>query len=194
MWESPQLDKKVLYFNHGMHFAKAPYCSGIDYIIHEIGEKRTTSRAVLVTVNTKDISETAPDALLPSLLSIQTGFDQNQTTLHVTMTLRALEASRFLKINICEVLLIAKQIYSKYRFSNIEVVISAFRVQIKEQFGCFLKAKLDTEAQQSRIMVTLSSLRYSDSLEVIANEIREIIRLIQDKKLRSETVIETNGI
>lgn len=194
MWESPQLDKKVLYFNHGTYFAKAPNCSGIDYIIHEIGEKRTTSRAVLVTVKTKDISETAPDALLPSLLSIQTGFDQNQTTLHVTMTLRALEASRFLKINICEVLLIAKQIYSKYRFSNIEVVISAFRVQIKEQFGCFLKAKLDTEEQQSRIMVTLSSLRYSDSLEVIANEIREIIRLIQDKKLRSETVIETNGI
>lgn len=194
MWEAPQLDEEVLYFNHGMHFAKAPYHSGIDYIIHEIGEKRTTSRAVLVTVNTKDISETAPDALLPSLLSIQTGFDQDQTTLHVTMTLRALEVSRFLKINICEVLLIAKQIYSKYRFSNIEVVISAFRVQIKEQFGCFLKAKLDTEAQQSRMMVTLSSLRYSDNSAVIANEIGEIIRLIQDKKLRSETVIVTNGI
>ena len=194
MWEAPQLDEKVLYFNHGMHFSKAPYHSGIDYIIHEIGEKRTTSRAVLVTVNTKDISETAPDALLPSLLSIQAGFDQNQTTLHVTMTLRALEASRFLKINICEALFIAKKIYSKYRFSNIEVVISAFRVQIKEQFGCFLKAKLDTEAQQSRMMVTLSSLRYSDDSAVIADEIGKIIRLIQDKKLRSETVIVTNGI
>lgn len=194
MWEAPQLDEEVLYFNHGTHFAKTPYHSGIDYIIHEIGEKRTTSRAVLVTVNTKDISETAPDALLPSLLSIQTGFDQDQTTLHVTMTLRALEASRFLKINICEVFLIAKQIYEKYRFRNIEVVISAFRVQIKEQFGCFLKAKIDTEAQQSRMMVALSSLRYSDNSSVIANEIGEIICLIRDKKLRSETVIVTNGI
>ena len=194
MWESPQLDKNVLYFNHGMHFAKAPYCSGVDYIIHEMGEKRTTSRAVLVTVNTKVISETAPDALLPSLLSIQTGFDQNQTTLHVTMTLRALEASRFLKINICEVLLIAKKIFCKYPFSNIEVVISAFRVQIKEQFGCFLKAKLDTEAQQKRITANLSSLLYSDKVTVIADKIGEIIRLIQDKKQRSETVIETNGI
>lgn len=194
MWEAPTLDEKVLYFNHGMHFAKAPYHSGIDYIIHEIGEKRTTSRAVLVTVNTKDISETAPDALLPSLLSIQTGFDQDQSTLHVTMTLRALEASRFLKINICEVLLIAKQIYAKYPFSNIEVVISAFRVQIKKQFGCFLKAKLDTEAQQSRMSVTLSSLMYSENPAVIASGIEDIIRLIRDKKMRSETVIVTNGI
>lgn len=194
MWESPQLEEEVLYFNHGMHFAKAPYDSGIDYIIHELREKRTTSRAVLVTVHSKDIYETAPDALLPSLLSIQAGFDQDQTTLHITMTLRALEASRFLKINICEVLLIAKQIYSKYRFANIEVVISAFRVQIKDQFGCFLKAKLDTEAQQNRIMAALSSLLYSDNMTVIADKIKEIKRLIQDKKLRSETVIETNGI
>lgn len=194
MWEAPQVDEKVLYFNHGMYFAKTPYHSGIDYIIHEIGDKRTSSRAVMVTVDTKDISETAPDALLPSLLSVQTGFDQDQTTLHVTMTLRALEASRFLKINICEALLIAKQIYSKYPFSNIEVVVSAFRVQIKEQFGCFLKAKLDTKVEQKRITARLSSLLHTNNSDVISNEIGEIIRLIQDKQLRSETVIETNGI
>ena len=194
MWEASQLDEKALYFNHGMHFAKTPHHSGIDYIIREIGEKRTTSRAVLVTVNTKDISETAPDALLPSLLSIQTGFDQDQSTLHVTMTLRALEASRFLKINICEALLIAKQIYSKYPFSNIEVVISAFRVQIKREFGCFLKAKIDTKAQGSLMMALLSCLLYCDNSAVIAEIIGKIICLIQDKKQRSETVIVTNGI
>ena len=110
------------------------------------------------------------------------------------MTLRALEASRFLKINICEALLIAKQIYSKYPFSNIEVVVSAFRVQIKEQFGCFLKAKLDTKVEQKRITARLSSLLHTNNSDVISNEIGEIIRLIQDKQLRSETVIETNGI
>lgn len=194
MWQSPQLEEEVLYFNHGMYFAKNSCDPGIDYIIHELGEKRTTSRAVLVTVHSKDIYETAPDALLPSLLSIQAGFDQNQTTLHITMTLRALEASRFLKINICEALLIAKQIYNKYRFTNIEVVISAFRVQIKDQFGCFLKAKLDTEAQWHWITATLSSLVYIDDMTVIKDTVGKIIRLIQDKKQRSETVIETKGI
>ena len=194
MWEAPQLDEENLYFNHGMHFCTPQYPSGIDYLIHEIGEKRTTSRAVLVTAHTRDISETAPDALLPSLLSIQAGFDQEQTTFHITMTLRALEASRFLKINICEVLFIAKKLYNKFPFSNIEVAISAFRVQIKEQFGCFLKAKLDTAAQQSKTMAMLSSLLYSNSMSDISNAIKEIIRLIQDKKIRSETVIETNGI
>lgn len=97
MWQASRPDENVLYFNHGMYFSSEQYPSGIDYIVHEIGQKKTSSRAVLVTVNAKEISETAPDALLPSLLSIQVGFDPDQTTLYVTMNLRALEASRFLK-------------------------------------------------------------------------------------------------
>lgn len=194
MWEAPQLDKNVLYFNHGMYFCSEQYPSGIDYIIHEIGEKITSSRAVLVTSNTKDIAATAPDALLPSLLSIQFGFGQEHTTLHITMNLRALEASRFLKINICEILLLAKQLYKKYPFHNIEVVISAFRVQIKKNFSCFLKAKLDTLAQTNKIAVNLSSLIYSDTQEEITQKVEYIVRLIEDKKQRTETVIETAGI
>lgn len=194
MWEAPQLDQDVLYFNHGIHFSTEEYPSGIDCIIHEIGGKKTSSRAVLVTVNTKDISKTAPDALLPSLLSIQASFDPDQTTLHITMNLRALEASRFLKINICEILLLAQKIYEKYPFTNIEVEISAFRVQIIDQFGCFLKAKLDTLAQNNKIAVRLSCLIYSDDKTKIVNEIDKIISLIRDKQLRSETVIETVGV
>lgn len=194
MWQAPQLDEKVLYFNHGMHFSTEEYPSGIDYIIHEIGQKITSSRAVLVTVNSKEITKTAPDALLPSLMSIQVGFDRDQTTLHVTMSLRALEASRFFKINICEVLFLAQQICNKYPFTNIEVTISAFRVQIKEQFGCFLKAKLDTLAQSCEIASKLASLAYSNDPAQIASKIEYIISLIKDKKLRSETVIETVGI
>lgn len=193
MWEDSQVDEEVLYFNHGKYFA-VPNSSGTEFIVNELGKKRTTSRAVMVTVNTKNISETGPDAMLPLLLSIQAGFDRDQTTLHIIMNLRALEASRFLKINICEILRIAEQIYNNHPFKSIEVAISTFRVQIREQFGCFLKAKLDTEAQKNRMMVVLSSLIYSDSPTVIAENIKEITCLIQDKKSRSETVIVTNGI
>lgn len=194
MWQASQLDEEVLYFNHGMHFSTKQYQSGIDYIVHEIGQKITSSRAVLVTVNSKDIAKTAPDALLPSLISIQVSFDRDHTTLHVTMSLRALEASRFFKINICEVLFLAQQIHDKYPFTDIEVAISAFRVQIKEQFGCFLKAKLDTLAQNKKIAIMLASLQYTNDSAIIANQIKYIIRLVQDKKRRSETVIETVGI
>lgn len=193
MWEAPQPDREALYFNHGMYFSTKQYPSGIDYIIHEIGEKTTSSRAALVTVNTKDISETAPDALLPSLISIQVGFDQGQTTLYVTMSLRALEASRFLKINVCEILLIAKKIHDKYSFKKIEVAISAFRVQIKERFGCFLKAKLDTLAQ-SEMALMFACLIYSGDKGHITDQMGDVRRLVQDKILRSETVIETAGI
>lgn len=194
MWEAPQLDQDVLYFNHGTFFSTEQYPSGIDYIIHEFGEKTTSNRAVLSTINSKGISKTASDALLPSLLSIQAGFDLDQTTLHIVMNLRALEASRFLKINICEALLLSRQIHSKYPFKKIEVEISAFRVQIVAQFGCFLKAKLDTLAQDSKIAVFLSCLIYDVNRAHIAENINKVICLIQDKQLRSETVIETGGV
>ncbi|MBD5083955.1 MAG: hypothetical protein HDT33_02515 [Clostridiales bacterium] len=192
MWQDSELDEKVLYFNHGKNFSTEQYSSGIDYIIQEIRQKITSSRAVLVTVNSKDISQTAPDALLPSLLSIQVGFDRDMTTLHITMNLRALEPSRFLKINICEILFLAQQIHEKYPFQHIEVAVSAFRVQIKEQFGCFLKAKLDTLSTE--IAATLACLRYSNDPTVIAGEIEKVTNLIQDKRQRTETVIETVGI
>ena len=189
MWEASEVDNEVLYFNHGMY-----YPTGIDYIIQELERKTTSSRAVLVTVNTRDILEAVPDALLPSLLSVQIGFDQMRTTLSVSMNLRALEASRFLKINICEILLIAQRIHERYPFSQIEVVLSAFRVQIKDGFGCFLKAKLDTANQRDEITSRLASLRLIKNKRRLANEIDPIIKLIQDKQQRSETVIETSGI
>ncbi|MBD5099121.1 MAG: hypothetical protein HDT35_06185 [Clostridiales bacterium] len=194
MWQDSELDEKVLYFNHGKNFCTKQHQSGIDYIIHELSQKMTSSRAVLVTVNSKDISQTAPDALLPSLLSIQVGFDRDMTTLHITMNLRALEANRFLKINICEILFLAQKIHETYPFQNIEVAVSAFRVQIKEQFGCFLKAKLDTLAQSNEMAITLACLRYSNDPTVITGQIEYVIRLIRDKKLRSETVIVTAGV
>ena len=189
MWEAREVDNEVLYFNHGMY-----YPSGVDYIIQELERKTTSSRAVLVTVNTQDILNSSPDALLPSLLSIQVGFDQGKNTLSVSMNLRALEASRFLKINICEILLIAQKIHERYPFSQIEIVLSAFRVQIKEGFGCFLKAKLDTDKQLYEITARLACLRLVKSKRRIANEIDPIINLIKDKQQRTETVIETIGI
>lgn len=194
MWQAPKLDENVLYFNHGKNFSTEQYSSGIEYIIQEIRQKTTSSRAVLATVNSKDISQTAPDALLPSLLFIQFGFDQDRTTLHVTMNLRALEASRFFKINVCEILLLAQKIHEENSFQNIEVVVSAFRVQIKEQFGCFLKAELDTLAHSRKIAVKLTCLERRDNPAKIASNIEYIMGLIRDKKQRSETVIETAGV
>ena len=195
MWEASKVNTDVLYFNHGMYFNSSMHSpSGIDYINRELGKKTTSSRAVLVTVNAKEISETAPDALLPSLLSIQVGFDKGQTTLHISMTLRALEANRFLKINICEILLIAQRIRKKHSFTNIEAEISAFRVQAKKDFGCFLRAKLDMQNTQYEIANKLSCLCYSDDPAKIKASIARITDLIRDKRQRSETVIETAGI
>lgn len=194
MWEAPERDEEALYFNHGEHFRTEQYPSGIDCLIHEIGEKKTSSRALMSTINSSDIAKTDPDSFLPSLLSIQAGFSPEGDTLHISMNLRALEVSRFLKINICEILYVAQRIHDAHPFANIEAEISAFRVQVTKRFGCFLKAKLDTKKQKTKVTAMLTSLVFSSDREEIAAQIQGIIRLILDKKQRSETVIETAGI
>ena len=99
-----------------------------------------------------------------------------------------------MKINICEILYVANRIYEVCPFNNIEAELSAFRVQIKESFGCFLRAKLDKMCSQNEITALLSCLIYSTDQPTIENQIKRIIDLIQDKMQRSETVIETAGL
>lgn len=194
MWEAPELDKNALYFNHGQYFATKEFPNGIDYVLHELEDKRTSSRAVLATVGSKEIAKTEADSFLPSLMSIQFSFDVSQKTLYVTMGLRALEVSRFLKINICEILYLSQKIHEKFAFENINVVIDAFRVQKIENFGCFLRAKLDFEDERDVINSELSCLIYSSNMSVISEKINKIIERIEDKKARTETVIETAGV
>ena len=194
MWDAPKPDEDVLYFNHGMYFSTETYTNGIDYVIQELSRKQTSSRALLSTINSKDIVDVPSDSLLPSLMSIQFGFDLNRKTLYITMNLRALEVSRFLKINICEALFLAKQIKTKLNFDSIQVAIEAFRVQRKDRFGCFLKAKIDTETEKRKLVSKLACLIYLDDKYKIQDKISSIIDLIKDKKDRVETVIETSGI
>lgn len=193
MWEAPECNNEVLYFNHGEHFRTEQYPSGIDYLIHETGEKKTSSRALMSTINSSDIAKTDPDSFLPSLLSIQAGFNQEGDTLHISMNLRALEVSRFLKINICEILYVAQRIHDAHPFVHIEAELSAFRVQVTERFGCFLKAKLDTEVQCDDLPFMLSEVMHCPDQASAKAQVEELIRLIRDKQQRSESVIETTG-
>lgn len=148
-WQSSRRPD-YLCFNHGEYYldeenTRRGCPSGIDHIIEILRKKKTSSRAVLSTVGMREVYGAGEDALLPSLMVIQFGFDQDEPqTLKMTMYLRALEACRFLKINICELLYLARKLKAAdISFQRVEVAINAFRVQCQEQFNCFIKSELD---------------------------------------------------
>lgn len=178
----------ILYFSHGQYcYNKEKQKEGIEYIIEALKEKKTSSRAILSTINISNIME-AGDLFLPSLIAVQFGFDvEKPDTLFATMSLRALEASRFLKINVCEILYMASKIKQEISFTHINITINAFRVQIVENFSCFIKAEIDMMATDEQKALTLHEW-------VCNHNYAELIRLFEEKQNNMDTVIVTDGV
>lgn len=182
LWEEQGEDKdSPLYFSHGQFFNPEDR-KGIDYIIKELSQKNTSSRAVISTVNTYNILNIKSDGILPSLMSVQFSKD-DAGIMYVNMSLRALEVSRFLKINICEVLYLLNKVKEKICFEKVHISIHAFRVQIIDDFSCFLKSKIDINYSSARLMKMLNGKKY-----------KEVVALLEDKKSHNETIINITGI
>lgn len=183
MWENTEVPDE-LYFNHGSKFTVDDR-HGIEYIAEQLKQKNTSSRAVLSTSNEKYIVKSYNDEqqyMLPSLLSIQFSKDTDLKTIHVHMHLRALEAGRFLKINMWEIYyLLHKLVTLGISFSDVDITISAFRVRVKKNFSCFIKSDIDRD----EIKV---------SLYVAHKRISKIIEMLEEKKVAMETIIHSAGI
>lgn len=184
-WEAIEVPAD-LYFNHGQYFQIGGK-PGIEEVARQLKNKPTGNRAVLSTYveGKAKVSMNSDDEqkFLPSLLSIQFGKDSSGDVLYVHMNLRALEAERFLKINICEILYLLEQLKGEgIQFKTVDIVISAFRVQKKERFNCFLRAEIDK--------IDSADL----TVKVVAGEISEICRMLEEKKDATETIINPEGI
>ena len=188
MWQSEETPSE-LYFSHGSFYKKnirnRDQCA-INYIIDILKANETTNKAVLSSFNMSNVydEQKAENEFLPSLLTIQFGFDDSDlSTLKVTSYLRALEASRFLKINICEILYLTEKLKkAKIHFNKIELVINAFRTQLIPNFSCFIKPEIDKMDIHS-IMI-----------KVTQNKRDEIANLLEDKIKYIHTVDVTGGI
>ncbi len=180
MWQADEVPDE-LYFNHGSYF-KIGEKSGIDYVIEALKKKPTSNRILLSTYNMKNVEDSLDDKeYLPSLESIQFGNHGEKLIVH--MHLRALEAKQFLKINICEIDFLLKELRDNaIVFEEVEILISAFRVQRLEKFHCFLKSEIDVMDSEDLITV----VNYKD--------FSKLYQLIQEKKDGQETVIKTNGL
>lgn len=118
---------------------------------------------------------------LPSLVSIQFGKDKEKLIVH--MHLRALEAKRFLKINICEIEYLLKSLKERaVEFEEVKILISAFRVQEKERFNCFLKSQIDV-MEQEELSVIVSLKKFS-----------KLCQLFKEKRDAKETITKIRGI
>lgn len=181
MWE--QIDcPNELYFNHGQYFNNNGR-HAIEDIKEHLQKKNTSSRAVLSTFNTSEtLSHLNDDYFLPSFMSIQFSFHKNNfQKIYVSVNLRALEVSRFLKINICEILYLLEKL-ADLNFNEIELTINAFRVQNHNEFKCFLKAKIDT-IPEIEIVPFLEKITYL-----------ELAELLEDKRITGETFINQSGM
>ena len=184
MWERVTVPDD-LYFNHGQCFS-IDGIHRIDEIANQLKNKPTSSRAILTTCDMQTIkqsSENRKSELLPSLMSIQFSKDNSGNTLYVHMHLRALEASRFLKINICEIdFLLNRLIERGIQFETIDITLSAFRVQKKEKFNCFIKADIDNETTKDLTVI------------VALGDMDRLCQMLTEKSDSTETITHSEGI
>ena len=181
LWQETENVPDSLYYNHGQYM-QSNGITAIEFIINELKSKGTSSRAIAPLISFEMVVNSG-DGFLPSFDLIQFGFmEEVKSCLHVTLYLRALEVNHFLRINLCEIYLLCKQIIQEIRsVETIEVAVFAFKAQYKESFGCFRRAELDA-IKESEIAFSLQ------------DNLGYIIHLLEDKKSLYETVVEDKGM
>lgn len=183
MWEADSIPDE-LYFNHGSFFYYSGK-KGYEFIADILKGNNTSSRAVLTTYGMEDVRKSLKDKAqyLPSLEHIQFSYDSGARTLYVHMCLRALEASRFLNINICEIEYLLNKLKEKQLFIDwVDISISAFRVQIKEGFNCFIKPEIERISQ------------HAIDLAVYKNDRLKICDWLSEKAMCVETIMNNFGM
>lgn len=181
MWQQTKCPDELC-FNHGEYFVIDEQ-HGILKIINQLKVKPTSSHAILSTSNFKKYLTKNDNDYVPSFMYIQFGFGgSDRQKIYVNLNLRALEASRFLKINICEVLYLCEILHKKFQFTQIQLKVGAFRVQKDDKFNCFLKNEIDL-ITPSRITRLVDNKKYDD-----------IIKMLEEKKSSQETIVVTTGL
>lgn len=189
LWEDINVPE-CLYFNHGKYFKVrgeengGADVHGIQFVVRQLKSKPTSNKAVLTTYSMDTVTKMLKgEEYLPSLLSIQFSQSSDGDTIYVHMYLRALEAGRFLKINICEIKWLLERLREKnVLFNKVDIAISAFRVQKREKFNCFLKADIDN-------MEEIKLAAY-----VNAGSVPKICQMLEEKIDASETITNVKGL
>ncbi|WP_139835878.1 hypothetical protein [Pseudomonas sp. R16(2017)] len=125
-----------LQINHGS-FIK----SGLDHITHELKHKKTSNRALFSLISHDDIVGTE-DQPIPSFMIMQCNIHNN--TLYCTSYFRALEVSKFLRVNLEEIRLKICKIHDKLPdFEYVNLTIVAFRAYVNKNINTLRIPEID---------------------------------------------------
>jgi predicted phosphodiesterase len=173
----------TLYYNHGKYMVvNDEKDSGIDHVIKTLKRNATSTHAIIPLINLRDVVNSHNDRY-PGLCSIQFKFKNNKyEELCCSVYIRSLEVSKFMKINLAEIYLLIKKIKFKISFERVDISIFAFKVDYREKFNAFVKAKMDmmTEAKIANI--------------IYKNKNEDMINLLENKFELNITEVDTSGI
>lgn len=168
MWAEEKCPKE-LYINHGSYIK-----DGLEHIINELRNKPSSNRALFSLISQKDISGSGDNAI-PSFMIFQTSIEDD--ILYCTTYFRALEVSKFLRINIEEIRLKLSEIYRQLpNFAKVRLVIFAFRGYNNPNISPLKKSRIDL-------------MHAIDIYKILEDKPNELYDLIKEKAQES-TIIE----
>lgn len=179
-----------LYINHGSYITP----QGIAHVVKELKEKHTSNRAIISLINQCDIIDSG-DSPIPSFMVIQFSVE-NTEHLYVTAYFRALEVSRFLRVNIEEIRMLCKNIADELKhIATINLNIFAFRAYEKEGINTLEIPeieRMDSVRLLKRLEHTPSQFagllrekaKYSTVID--GHDLREIERIVTDVDIQKD--------
>lgn len=166
----------TLHMNHGEYIHKCG--DGINNVINQLKEKHASNRAIISLINQENIME-SKDTPIPSFMILQFSIEDG-TKLYLTTYFRALEVSKFLRINTEEIRQIIEKILAKnIQLNEIYLNIFAFRAYIDLDINPLKKPKIDTYDKQDILKYLLKE----------QSNLNELIDLLNEKNT-SSTVIQ----
>jgi hypothetical protein len=164
---------KNLYINHG-EFIK----DGMTHIIDELENKKDSNRALFSLISQENISKSL-DNPIPSFMLMQCNI--HEETLYCTTYFRALEITKFLRVNLEEIRLKIVEIHDRLlSFKKINVTIIAFRAYSNKKINA-LTIPLFDRMNESEITVDLMT------------QPQKIAKLLREK-CHDTTVINVDSI
>jgi len=164
-----------LYINHGSFITT----SGVPHVIKELRNKHNGNRAIISLISQQHILEKEDDPI-PSFMTLQFSLESDNT-LYVTTYFRALEVSRFFRINIEEIRIICNQIYSELKqIKDIRLHVFAFRGYINSEINTLIRPKIEM-------------MREGQILTLLQHSPGELADLLKEK-LHDTTVVENNSL
>lgn len=165
----------TLYMNHGEYIHKAG--DGIENVITQLKDKQASNRAIISLINQENILR-SKDNPIPSFMILQFSIENNNE-LYVTTYFKALEVSKFLRINTEEIRQIIEKIMEKIlNIRTVNLNIIAFRAYINSNINPMKKPRIDLLKERN----FLKYLKSGANLE-------DLINLLEEKKT-SSTVID----